>query len=83
MPAPSASDRITLYTTAPKAYDGFSTRELSANAGTDNQGKTVRLVSLEARDRDWQASRYASGLYAYATPGEARLYPMIWRLEPA
>jgi hypothetical protein len=71
---------VTLYTTAPSAYDGFSTRELEADAGRDNRGLTVRKVALEARDLEWQTSRYGSGLHACATPEDAARFPSIWRL---
>ena len=59
--------RETIYTTAPAAYDGFSTREESADCGRDG-GKVVRRVSLETADYQWQLGRYASGLYMALRP---------------
>lgn len=50
------------YTTAPEAYDGFSTRTVEPDCGKDG-GKTVRKVTIAARDLAWQEGRYASGMY--------------------
>lgn len=77
------SDRIILYTSAPKDYDGFSTIELSADAGRDNRGQVLRKVSMEPRDKQWQTSRYLSGLHGFAPPEEAAKYPTIWRITKA
>jgi hypothetical protein len=56
------SNRITVFTTAPADYDGFSTREELGNAG-QTCGKQVRRVSMEERDYHWQTMRYGSGLH--------------------
>lgn len=76
------SNRVTLYTTAPAVFDGFSTRQIQAEAGRDNRGMTVRMVSLEPKDCEWQTSRYASGLHAYTTPEDAMRFPSIWQIAP-
>jgi hypothetical protein len=54
--------RVVVYTTAPDAYDGFSTRTEAEDVG-QTCGKQVRRVSMEERDYVWQTSRYASGLH--------------------
>ncbi len=72
--------QVVLYTTAPAAYDGFSTTELMADAGQDDRGRVIRKVSLERRDLEWQTSRYDSGLYAWTTPEDAKRFPTVWRL---
>lgn len=76
----SDPDRLTIYTTAPSQYDGFSATEACSDAGRDDRGR----VSLERRDLDWQTTRYGSGLHGWATEDEASRFPTIWRLsEPA
>lgn len=80
-PPPSEAGRVVLYTTAPAAYDGFSTREIASDAGTDHRGYVVREVSLEPRDLDWQTNRYASGLHAYATAATAAKFPALWQIR--
>jgi hypothetical protein len=72
---------IIIYTTAPSDYDGFSVRELDANAGTDNRGKIVRKVIMETRDEEWYRQRCGSGLHATATQDEVDRFPEIWRLK--
>lgn len=54
--------RETIYTTAPANYDGFSTREESADCGRDG-AKIIRRVTVETEHREWQTGRYASGLH--------------------
>lgn len=55
----------TFYTSAPIAYDGFSTRTL-ATVGLDRiNGEPVRKVECEERDYDWQTGRYGSGMHRY------------------
>ena len=51
-----------LYTTAPVEYDAGTTETLRV-AGRDARLGDVREVRLLAEDLDWQAGRYASGLY--------------------
>lgn len=75
-----ADERLILYTSAPRDFDGFSTIELSVDAGRDNRGKVLRKVSLEPRDREWQTGRYLSGLHGFTTPEEAAKYPDIWKI---
>jgi hypothetical protein len=73
--------RIVMYTAAPKDFDGFGTKELSADAGRDNRGLVVRAVSIDTRDIDWQVSRYASGRHGYATATTAARFPSIWQIR--
>lgn len=65
-----AAERVTIYTTAPAAYDGFSTREESADCGRDNSGRIVRRVAMDGRDYTWQTMRYASGSHMAMSPPE-------------
>jgi hypothetical protein len=58
------TDLITLATSAPEAYDGFSTRTIRI-MGVDRRGNPVREVFVERRDYDWQTSRYDSGSHLY------------------
>lgn len=54
---------VLLYTTAPPAYDAGSTVTVRV-AGRDVRGDEVREVRLDdPEDLDWQAGRYASGMY--------------------
>lgn len=53
---------VVLYTTAPTDYDGGMTTTLRV-AGRDARFGDVREVSLPEDDVDWQAGRYASGMY--------------------
>jgi hypothetical protein len=55
-----AEDAVELYTDAPEAYDGFSTRTLAV-VGEARNGNPVRHVRMESRDHHWQTARYASG----------------------
>lgn len=66
-----AAERVAIYTTAPAAYDGFSTREESANCGRDGE-KVIRRVTMLPRDYGWQTGRYASGSHFALTPDSFR-----------
>lgn len=63
--------REVIYTTAPKSYDGFSTREEQGFCGRDG-AKIIRRVTTEAKDREWQIGRYASGLHMAITEDSFR-----------
>lgn len=58
----AATTRLVRYTTAPAAYDGFSTREEFACVGHDRD-KPVRCISFDAKDEKWQEGRYGSGMH--------------------
>ena len=52
------------YTTAPKDYDGFSTKEIKSFAGIDNyNAKIYRFVETDDCDIDWQKGRNSSGMH--------------------
>jgi len=53
----------TIYTTAPKAYDGFSTKEIEIGKYEMDKGKAIRKVEIEDKDLGWQLARYGSGLH--------------------
>ena len=54
--------RLLRFTTAPAAYDGFSTREEAACVGHDRD-KPVRCISFEPKDQKWQEGRNSSGMH--------------------
>jgi hypothetical protein len=60
------------YTTAPTAYDGFSTITVDPDTGHYNRGDhgkayhqatPYRKIALQTVDLTWQSARYASGMY--------------------
>jgi len=60
---------VILETTAPKAYDGFSTTQLFAGEKPSSDpliDKPVRIVAMEHRDFEWQTMRYSSGMHYWA-----------------
>jgi len=59
-----------IYTTAEKAYDGFSTRTIEEGKYITGNKKPIRKVEMEDRDYDWQTMRYASGMNMCATEEE-------------
>lgn len=59
---PNDVPTVLLYTTAPPEYDGGLTTTIRV-AGRDARLGDVREVSLPEDDVDWQAGRYASGMY--------------------
>lgn len=77
-----AETPVILFTTAPVDYDGFSTRELVQIAGRDDRGRKIRKISVLPRDLEWQKGRYASGMYAVATPEEAARFSTFWDIYP-
>lgn len=62
-----ADDRelVTLFTAAPDAYDGFSTRTVRVVGKDNRRGGPVREVTVERRDYEWQTGRYGSGMCSY------------------
>jgi hypothetical protein len=61
------SDRIIFHTSAPIAYDGFSTRTAQVVGRDTRNGEPVRRVSCEPRDYGWQTARYLSGCCRYTS----------------
>lgn len=57
----------TRYTTAPIDYDGFGTRTVFPDCGSDS-GKTIRQVAIHAEHLQWQETRYSSGMHASWKP---------------
>lgn len=76
-PAP----RRRFYTTAEACYDGFSCREESPDAGTDDRGRPIRLVSIEERDIEWQLTRYGSGLHGCVPVEDAVKMRTFWTIN--
>ena len=52
-----------IYTTAPIAYDGFSTKEIETGVYETDKGKAIRKVEFKEKDFNWQMGRYASGMH--------------------
>jgi len=72
-----------IITTAPAAYDGFGTVELSPEVGTDMRGRPLRLVVIQPDHLDWQLSRYSSGLHVACSREEAKRWPDLYRMNTA
>lgn len=62
-------DEVATWTTAPKDYDWFGTREICI-AGTASNGKAIRMVAGPARRVEDQRNRYGSGLHMAADRAE-------------
>jgi DNA polymerase-3 subunit beta len=80
----SRSDRVEdviLWTTAPAAYNGFNTVEVSPEAGKDSRGNPVRKVSVKAEHREWQEQRYGSGSRGYADPDHLHFFVGEWAID--
>ncbi len=59
--------KIQVLTSAPKSYDGFSTKTLIENYGKlINKDLNIRLVEMEVKDYNWQVTRYTSGMNFHA-----------------
>lgn len=54
---------VTLYTTAPEAYDGMETVDMGP-AGYDLFGTPLREVDVRVEHEEWQTGRYARGMHA-------------------
>lgn len=61
--------RVTIYTTAPEAYDHGLARELEV-LGEAVDGADVRAVSVPETAAEWQQGRYSSGLHLATTSRE-------------
>ena len=61
-------DTVFLFTTAPEAYDGFSTHRM-VEVGS-YCGNSVWQLSIEPRDVEWQRGRNGSGMYCTWTEDE-------------
>ena len=48
-------------TNAPEAYDGFGTKTVRPNVGTDRNGKFWRMIQVQDIHTNWQYGRNASG----------------------
>lgn len=57
--ATAADARVTLWTTAPKSYDGFGTETAEGPYPWD--GEQLRRVLVDPAFQDWQSGRYWSG----------------------
>lgn len=62
-----STDYVVIHTTAPIEYDGFGTITLDADTGSIN-GRTLRAVRICKKHREWQTSRYLSGLQESIEP---------------
>jgi hypothetical protein len=63
--AKTKAKTIRLHTSAPEAYDGFSTKTVRV-VGTDlKNGNPVREITIDEKDYDWQTSRYGSGNHRF------------------
>lgn len=60
---------VATWTTAPKDYDWFGTREICA-AGRATNGKVIRMVAGPAHRVEVQRDRYASGCHMAADRAE-------------
>ena len=79
VPAPGCSF---YYTTAPEAYDGFGTKTIQPNCGTNSTGKTWRLIQVFDIHTNWQYGRNGSGNHATIAADEFRMNRAFWSPEP-
>ncbi len=63
VPVADRTELRVVYTTAPAAYDGHGTVELTQVAGTDQQGRVIRKVGIRPEHGEWQTQRYGSGMH--------------------
>lgn len=60
----SETKLVTVYTTAPEAYDYSYVTVINEKAATDkNNGKVYRKVTMPENRRDYQCGRYGSGFH--------------------
>jgi hypothetical protein len=73
--------KVSLYTDAPRAYDGFSATTV-AIMGIGRRDDPVRHVRILPKDLAWQTARYDSGMNAWTLVGPDEAVPAAKKGRP-
>lgn len=65
---------VTVYTTAPQAYDYDYVEVLNPEYGTTYRGETIREVRMPVERREYQTGRYRSGWHIACDETALELY---------